>query len=111
MLDEMHSDYVSTAFAKGLSTPKVLFKHVLKNAMIPIITTLVLSIPFLFLGSFFLERFFSIPGMGSYFLDAFNSRDYPVINAMVYIYSLLYVIGQLITDLCYALVDPRVSLR
>ena len=111
MLDEMRADYVRTAFAKGLSTPRVLFKHVLKNAMIPIITTLVLSIPFLFLGSFFLERFFSIPGMGSYFLDAFNSRDYPVINAMVFIYSLLYVIGQLATDMCYSLVDPRISLR
>ena len=111
MLDEIRADYVRTAFAKGLSTPRVLFKHVLKNAMIPILTTLVLSIPFLFLGSFLLERFFSIPGMGSYLLDAFNSRDYPVINAMVFITSLLYVLGQLVTDLCYALVDPRVSLQ
>ena len=111
MLDEMRSDYVRTAFAKGLSSPRVLFKHVLKNAMIPIITTLVLSIPFLFLGSLLLERFFSIPGMGSYFLDAFNSRDFPVINAMVFITALLYVLGQLVTDICYALVDPRISLR
>ena len=111
MLDEMRTDYVRTAFAKGLSTPRVLFKHVLKNAMIPIITTLVLSIPFLFLGSIFLERFFSIPGMGSYFIDAFNSRDFPVINAMVFILSLLYVLGQLITDICYSLVDPRISLQ
>ena len=111
MLDEMRTDYVRTAFAKGLATPRVLFKHVLKNAMIPIITTLVLSIPFLFLGSILLERFFSIPGMGSYFLEAFNSRDFPVINAMVFILSLLYVFGQLITDLCYSLVDPRISLQ
>ena len=111
MLDEMRSDYVRTAFAKGLSSPRVLFKHVLKNAMIPIITTLVLSIPFLFLGSLLLERFFSIPGMGSYFIDAFNSRDFPVINAMVFLTALLYVLGQLVTDICYALVDPRISLR
>lgn len=111
MLDEMRADYVRTAFAKGLSSPRVLFKHVLKNAMIPIITTLVLSIPFLFLGSLLLERFFSIPGMGSYFIDAFNSRDFPVLNAMVFITSLLYVLGQLVTDICYALVDPRISLR
>jgi len=111
MLDEMRTDYVRTAFAKGLSSPRVLFKHVLKNAMIPLITTLVLSIPFLFLGSILLERFFSIPGMGSYFIDAFNSRDFPVINAMVFILSVLYVLGQLLTDLCYALVDPRISLR
>ena len=111
MLDEMRADYVRTAFAKGLSSPRVLFKHVLKNAMIPVITTLVLSLPFLFLGSLLLERFFSIPGMGSYFLDAFNSRDFPVVNAMVFILSALYVLGQLVTDLCYALVDPRISLR
>ena len=111
MLDEMRNDYVRTAFAKGLSSPSVLFKHVLKNAMIPIITTLVLSIPFLFLGSLLLERFFSIPGMGSYFIDAFYSRDFPVVNAMVFISSLLYVLGQLVTDICYALVDPRISLR
>ncbi len=111
MLDEIRSDYVRTAFAKGLSSRRVLFKHVLKNAMIPIITTLVLSIPFLFLGSLLLERFFSIPGMGSYFIDAFHYRDGSVISAMVFILSVLYVLGQLITDLCYALVDPRISLR
>lgn len=111
MLDEMRSDYVRTAFAKGLSSRRVLFKHVLKNAMIPIITTLVLSIPFLFLGSLLLERFFSIPGMGSYFIDAINGHHYAVISAMVFITSLLYVLGQLVTDICYALVDPRISLR
>jgi len=111
MLDEMRNDYVRTAFAKGLSSPRVLFKHVLKNAMIPIITTLVLSIPFLFLGSLLLERFFSIPGMGSYFIDAFHGRDFPVINAVVFMSALLYVLGQLVTDICYALVDPRISLR
>ena len=111
MLDEMRNDYVRTAFAKGLSSPRVLFKHVLKNAMIPIVTTLVLSIPFLFLGSLLLERFFSIPGMGSYFIDAYHYHDYPVLNSMVFITSVLYILGQLVTDICYALVDPRISLR
>ena len=109
MLDEMQSDYVRTAFAKGLSTPKVLFKHVLKNAMVPIITNIVLAIPFLFLGSLLLERFFGIPGLGYLMIEAIGSRDYFVINAMTYISAVLYVIFNVITDICYALVDPRVS--
>jgi len=109
MLDEMQSDYVRTAFAKGLSTRKVLFKHVLKNAMIPIITRVVLAIPFLFLGSLLLERFFGIPGLGYLMIEAIGSRDYFVINAMTYISAILFVIFNLITDICYALVDPRIN--
>ena len=109
MLDEMRSDYVRTAFAKGLSTRRVLFKHVLKNAMIPIITRVVLAIPFLFLGSLLLERFFGIPGLGYLMVEAIGSRDYFVINAMTYISAILFVLFNLITDICYALVDPRVS--
>lgn len=109
VLDEMRSDYVRTAFAKGLGTSKVLFKHVLKNAMIPIITRVVLAIPFLFLGSLLLERFFGIPGLGYLMVEAIGSRDYFVINAMTYISAILFVIFNLITDICYALVDPRVS--
>jgi len=109
MLDEMRSDYVRTAFAKGLATRQVLFKHVLKNAMIPIITRVVLAIPFLFLGSLLLERFFGIPGLGYLMIEAIGSRDYFVINAMTYISAILFVIFNLITDICYALVDPRVS--
>lgn len=111
MLDEMQSDYVRTAFAKGLSTSRVLFKHVLKNAMIPIITRVILSIPFLFLGSLLLERFFGIPGLGYLMIEAIGSRDYFVINAMTYISAILFVIFNVITDICYALVDPRVSLE
>ena len=111
MLDEMRSDYVRTAFAKGLSTRRVLFKHVLKNAMIPIITRVVLAIPFLFLGSLLLERFFGIPGLGYLMIEAIGSRDYFVINAMTYISAILFVIFNVITDICYALVDPRVSLE
>ncbi len=109
MLDEMQSDYVRTAFAKGLDTRQVLFKHVLKNAMIPIITRVVLAIPFLFLGSLLLERFFGIPGLGYLMIEAIGSRDYFVINAMTYISAILFVIFNVITDICYALVDPRVS--
>jgi peptide/nickel transport system permease protein len=111
MLDEMRSDYVRTAFAKGLSARKVLFKHVLKNAMIPIITQTVLTIPFLFLGSLLLERFFGIPGLGYLTVEAIGSRDYQVINAITYIGALLFVVFNLITDICYALVDPRISLE
>jgi peptide/nickel transport system permease protein len=109
MLDEMRNDYVRTAYAKGLSTTRVLFKHVLKNAMIPIITQVVLAIPFLFLGSLLLERFFGIPGLGYLMIDAIGARDYFVINAMTYISAILFVMFNLITDLCYALVDPRIS--
>jgi len=109
MLDEMRSDYVRTAFAKGLGPARVLFKHVLKNAMIPIITRVVLAIPFLFLGSLLLERFFGIPGLGYLMIEAIGSRDYFVINAMTYISAILFVIFNVITDICYALVDPRVS--
>jgi len=110
MLDEMRSDYVRTALAKGLSTRRVLFKHVLKNAMIPIITRVVSAIPFLFLGSILLERFFGIPGLGYLMIDAIGSRDYFVINAMTYISALLFVIFNVITDICYVLVDPRICL-
>ena len=109
MLDEMQSDYVRTAYAKGLTTNVVLFKHVLKNAMIPIITQVVLAIPFLFLGSLLLERFFGIPGIGYLMIDAIGSRDFFVINAMTYISAILFVVFNMLTDICYALVDPRIK--
>ncbi len=109
MLDEMSADYVRTAFAKGLTTSRVLFKHVLKNAMIPIITQVILAIPFLFLGSLLLERFFGIPGLGYLMIEAIGARDYFVISAMTFISAILYVVFNVITDVCYALVDPRVS--
>jgi peptide/nickel transport system permease protein len=109
MLDEMRSDYVRTAFAKGLTTRQVLFKHVLKNAMIPIITQVVLAIPFLFLGSLLLERFFGIPGLGYLMIEAIGSRDYFVINAMTYLSAILFVVFNVITDICYVWVDPRIT--
>ena len=109
MLDEIRSDYVRTAFAKGLNARKVLFKHVLKNAMIPIVTNTVLSIPHLILGSLLLERFFSIPGLGYLMFDAVSSRDFFILNAMTFIMALLIAVFTLIADLCYAWVDPRVK--
>ncbi|MCX6994030.1 MAG: ABC transporter permease [Kiritimatiellaeota bacterium] len=110
MLDEMYRDYVRTAFAKGVSRPGVLFKHVLKNGMIPILTNVVIAIPFLYTGSLLLEGFFGIPGLGNMGINAVNYSDVDVIRAIVLIGSILYVIANLMTDLCYALFDPRVKI-
>ena len=109
MLDEIRSDYVRTAFAKGLTTRKVLFKHVLKNAMIPIVTNVVLSIPYLVLGSLLLERFFGIPGLGYLMVEAVAARDFFILNAMTFIMALLIAFFTLVADVCYAWVDPRVK--
>jgi peptide/nickel transport system permease protein len=109
MLNEVRADYVRTAMAKGVSEERILFKHVLKNAMIPILTVTVLSIPFLITGSLLLEMYFGIPGMGNLMLNAINNHDYPVIRTLVYIYSLLYIGGSILTDISYTLVDPRVA--
>jgi peptide/nickel transport system permease protein len=111
MLEEMRKDYARTAAAKGLPTRRILFKHVLKNSMIPIITQLVIAIPFLFAGSLLLEVFFGIPGLGSITIDAINRSDFPVIKAMVVIGAMLYVLANVLTDVLYAAVDPRVRLR
>jgi peptide/nickel transport system permease protein len=110
-LEEVNRDYVRTARAKGLSESVVLFKHVLKNAMIPILTRTVLAIPFLFMGSLLLERFFGIPGLGNMTIEAIEGGDYPVIGAMVYLGALLFALGNLLTDISYAIFDPRVRLR
>jgi peptide/nickel transport system permease protein len=110
-LEEMGKDYVRTARAKGLSESLVLFRHVLRNAMIPILTGAVVLIPLLFLGSLIAESFFGIPGLGSYTIDAINSQDFAVVRAMVFLGSLLYIIGLILTDISYTLVDPRVRLE
>jgi peptide/nickel transport system permease protein len=111
MLDEMYQDYVRTAFSKGASQRTVLFKHVLKNAMIPVITHTVIAIPFLYTGNLLLETFFGIPGIGYLAVESINSNDIPVIKATVMVGAILYVFASLITDVCYALVDPRIKLR
>jgi len=110
-LEEIGRDYVRTARAKGLSELRVLFRHVLKNGMIPIMTGVVVVIPLLFLGSLLTESFFGIPGLGSYTIDAIQAQDFGVVRAMVFLGSLLYIIGLILTDISYTMVDPRVSLQ
>ena len=110
-LEELGKDYIRTARAKGLSEFNVLFKHALKNAMIPILTGVVVSIPFLFYGSLLLESFFAIPGLGSFTIDAIQAQDFAIVRSMVYLGSILYIAGLLLTDISYTLVDPRVRLE
>lgn len=109
-LEETGKDYVRTARAKGLSELRVLFTHVLKNAMIPILTGVVVVIPLLFMGSLLTESFFGIPGLGSYTIDAINAQDFSVVRAMVFLGSVLYIVGLILTDISYTVVDPRVRL-
>jgi peptide/nickel transport system permease protein len=110
-LEEINKDYVRTARAKGLSEGLVLFRHVLKNAMIPILTGVVVVLPLLFMGSLITESFFGIPGLGSYTIDAINQQDFAIVRSMVFLGSVLYIIGLLLTDISYTLVDPRVRLN
>ena len=107
-LEESSRDFVRTARAKGASEPRIMVRHVLRNALIPILTHIVLAIPFLFTGSILLEAFFGIPGLGSITVDAIQANDFSTLRTMVYIGSLLFVLGQVATDLSYGLVDPRV---
>ncbi len=109
-LEEVNRDYVRTARAKGLSEAVILFKHALKNAMIPILTNVVLVIPLLFMGSLVMEAFFAIPGLGSFTIEAIHAQDFAIVRSMVYLSSVLYIIGLLLTDISYTLVDPRVRL-
>ena len=109
-LEQINQDYVRTARAKGLSEISVLFRHVLKNGMLPILTGVVVVIPSLFMGSLIMESFFGIPGLGSYTIDAINSQDFAIVKAMVFLGSVLYIIGLILTDISYTVFDPRVKL-
>ncbi len=109
-LEEIGKDYVRTARAKGLTESVVMFRHVLKNAMIPILTGVVVVIPTLFLGSLLMESFFGIPGLGSYTIDAIQAQDFAVVRSMVFIGSVFYIAGLILTDISYTLVDPRIRL-
>lgn len=111
ILDEIYQDYVRTARAKGLPEKKVMLKHVLRNAMIPILTYTVVQLPFLLLGSLLLESFFSIPGLGGMTITALNSSDFPVLKAMTILSAIAYVIFTLLQDILYTVVDPRVKLQ
>lgn len=109
-LEEARSDYVRTAYAKGLSAWRVLLVHVFKNGMISLITLLVASLPMLIMGSLIIEDFFGIPGLGNLMINATRSADFTVIMAGVYVGSLLFLFGLLLTDICYAIADPRIRL-
>ena len=109
-LEEVNRDYVRTARAKGLREPVVLFRHVLRNALIPILTGVVAVLPLLFMGALITESFFGVPGLGSYTIDAINRQDFSIVRAMVFLGSVLYILGLILTDISYTLVDPRVRL-
>ena len=110
-VEEIHRDYVRTARAKGAGDGRVMFQHVLRNAMIPILTTVVMSIPFLFTGALLTEAFFGIPGLGSITVDAILGNDFSTLRTMVYIGALLFIGGQILTDISYSIADPRVRLE
>jgi peptide/nickel transport system permease protein len=109
-LEEIGKDYVRTARSKGLSESVVLFRHVLGNALLPILTSTVAVLPLLFMGALIMESFFGIPGLGSFTIDAINGQDFAVVRAMVFLGSALYILGLVLTDISYTLADPRVRL-
>lgn len=109
-LEELNQNYVLTARAKGIGELSILFKHVLRNSLIPILTGIVVILPLLFLGSLIMESFFAIPGLGSYTMDAIRSQDFAIVRAMVFLGTILYILGLILTDISYVLVDPRLKL-
>jgi len=110
-IEEMHRDYVRTARAKGGGEGRIMVGHVLRNAMIPILTAVVMEIPFLFTGSLLLEAFFGIPGLGALTVDAINGNDFSILRTMVFIGSLFFILGQILTDISYTIADPRIRLE
>jgi len=109
-LEEMGRDYVRTARAKGLSEPEVLRRHVLRNALIPIITSAGSYLPYVFLGSLVFESFFGIPGLGAYVIDAISGQDFAIVRTMVFLGSVLYIATYIVIDIAYTWADPRVRL-
>lgn len=107
-LEEASRDYVRTARSKGLTESTVLFRHVLPNALLPILTGTVSVLPLLFMGSLISESFFGIPGLGSFTIDAINAQDFSIVRAMVFLGSMLYIAGLILADISYTLVDPRI---
>lgn len=110
-LEEMNKDFVRTARAKGLSEKTVLYRHVLRNGLIPILTGVVVVLPLLFIGSLVTESFFAVPGLGSYTIDAISNQDFAIVRSMVYLGSVLYIIGLILTDISYTIADPRIRLE
>lgn len=111
ILDEVYQDYVRTARAKGLRETVIMFKHVLKNAMIPILTYVIIQIPSLIIGFILVESFFSIPGLGGLVIKAINNSDFPVIKAMTIISAVGFILFNVLTDVLYTVVDPRMRLK
>ncbi|MBC7429288.1 MAG: ABC transporter permease [Bacteriovorax sp.] len=111
ILDEVYQDYVRTARAKGVGELSIMFKHVLKNAMVPILTYGIIQIPMLFLGLLLAESFFGIPGLGNITIKALNTSDFPVIKAMTILSALAFIVFGVITDVLYTIVDPRMKLK
>ncbi len=109
-LEEIEKDYVRTARAKGLNEQLVLFRHVLRNALIPLLTGIVVLLPLLFMGSLIVESFFGVPGLGSYTIDGIQRQDFAIVRSMVFLGSVLYILGLILTDISYTIVDPRVRL-
>ncbi len=110
-IEESNKDYIRTARAKGCAESRIMFNHVLRNAMIPILTNVVMTIPFLFTGSLMMESFFGIPGLGAVTVDAISANDFSMLRTMVYIGALIFIVAQIITDISYTIADPRIRLE
>jgi peptide/nickel transport system permease protein len=110
LLEEIGKDYVRTARAKGLTEAAVLFRHVLRNAWLPVLTHVGALLPYAFLGSIVFESFFGIPGLGTYVIEAIAGQDFAIVHTMVFLGSLLYILAYLVTDIAYTFADPRVRL-
>jgi peptide/nickel transport system permease protein len=110
MVEETGKDYITTARAKGAGKPAIMFVHMLKNAMIPIITRIMTTLPFLIVGSILLEYQFRIPGMGKLIIDAIRDKDFPIIQTFTAVFAAIFILSNILTDVLYALVDPRVRL-
>ena len=110
-LEEAGKDYVRTARAKGVSESAVLFHHILRNALLPILTSSVSVFPMLFMGSLIMENFFGIPGLGSYTIDAINAQDFSIVRAMVFLGTAAYIVGLILTDIAYTMADPRIRMK
>ncbi len=109
-IEEIYKDYVRTARSKGAGEMVIMTRHVLRNSLVPILTQVVMSIPFLFTGSLLLEAGFGIPGLGAVTFEAIQANDFSTLRAMVFLGSLLFILGQILTDISYTLVDPRIRL-
>jgi peptide/nickel transport system permease protein len=111
MLEVLRQDYIRTAHAKGLSQTTVLYKHALRNALIPVVTVIGVGLPNIIAGTVIFEQIFIIPGMGRYLVDAVNNLDYPVIQGLNLVFALLLMLSVLLVDISYAFLDPRIRFR